>query len=190
MLLNINKMDLFHAFAKLELPFMLYDGYRISVGEFDDRPMYEDFVFDTTDVDSIYQVIIDRILTDPEELKIVLPDIQYIPGKTTLVEMFEVVHIADINFPREVEFCAAVCAVSHKMAGTSYKGLVERIIPQLVDEAQCDRLRAVRAAMFDIEILKIYIDHVWNVDSLVPDKHRTSHYMVCICDKLYGARYD
>ena len=69
-------------------------------------------------------------------------------------------------------------------------GIHGNSLPQLVDEAQCDRLRAVRAAMFDIEILKIYIDHVWNVDNLVPDKHRTSHYMVCICDKLYGARYD
>lgn len=190
MLLNINKMDLFLAFAKLELPFMLNEDYRTCVGEFDFRPMYEDYVFDATDADTIYQLIIDRILTDPKELKIVMPDIPHGPGRPTVAEMFEVAHIGYTQFSREMEFCAAVCAVSHEMAGTSYKGLVERIKPQIVDEAQNYRLFAVRAAEYDIKVLKIYDDHVRNVDNLVPDKHRCSHYFLCVQEKLFGVHYD
>ena len=106
------------------------------------------------------------------------------------VEMLEVFFIQESQFPREMEFCAAVCAVSHEMAGTSYNGLADRIKPQLVDEAQYHRLLAVRAAEYDIKVLKIYDDHVRNVDNLAPDMNSGIHYSRCVQKKISGVRSD
>lgn len=190
MLLNINKMDLFHAFAKLELPFMLYENYRAILGDFDNRPMFEDYVFDTTNAESIYQLIIDRILADPNELRIIVPAISCETDDLPWEEMLEEFFIQKSQFPGEMEFCAAVCAVSHEMAGTSYNGLADRIKPQLVDEAQYHRLLAVRAAEYDIKVLKIYDDHVRNVDNLAPYENSGIHYSRCVQEKLSGVRSD
>lgn len=185
MLLNINKMNLFHAFAKLELPFMLFEKYRRFVGDVDDLPMFEDFVFDVTNADAIYQSIIDRVLADPEELKIV-PESVYASDHPTVVEMLEAAHIIYTQFPQEMLFCAAVCAVSLGMADTSIERLIELAKPQLLDEEQSDRLRAVVAAVHDIEVLEIYNDHLRNIGHIVPASTSTLDYQEYVEGSIFG----
>ena len=146
---TITANEIFYAFAKLQLWFHMSHFYR--------QPGFYDGVdemiemFAGADPDAAYNIIIDRVMADPDEFyeqqaeveANTIPD-DYDRDMEDWIE--ECSQIGDLFF------CIAVCVVAHELYGTSAVHLIDTVQELAESDAEKDRFRAILSTMTDLRI--------------------------------------
>lgn len=143
--MTITANDIFSVFAKLQLWFHMSHFYR-QPGFYDGvDEMIEMF----TDADAAYDIIINRVMTDPDEFyeqeaevdSRSIPD-DYDRDMEDWLE--ECSQIGDLFF------CIAVCVVAYELHGTTAIHLIETLQELMENDTERDRYRAVLSTMADL----------------------------------------